>query len=59
MVGPYGLSIKFYNLANNISKLDTGIVTTYAVYFTLAALTVISVIFAIYYLITLYLLKLD
>jgi len=34
MVGPYGLSIKFYNLANNISKLDTGIVTTYAIYFT-------------------------
>jgi len=46
MVGPYGLSIKFYNLANNISKLDTGIVTTYAIYFTLAALTVISVVFA-------------
>jgi len=39
MVGPYGLSIKFYNLANNISKLDTGIITTYAIYFTIAALT--------------------
>jgi NADH-ubiquinone oxidoreductase chain 5 len=46
MVGPYGLSIKFYNLANNISNLDTGIITTYAIYFTLAALTFISFVFA-------------
>jgi len=46
MVGPYGLSNNFYNLANNISKLDTGIITTYAIYFTLAALTIISLVFA-------------
>jgi len=46
MVGPYGLSNNFYNLANNITKLDTGIITTYAIYFTLAALTIISLVFA-------------
>jgi len=46
MVGPYGLSNNFYNLANKISKLDTGIITTYAIYFTLAALTFIFLVFA-------------
>jgi len=32
MVGPYGLEKLFIFLSSNISKLDTGIITTYALY---------------------------
>ena len=36
MVGPYGLSVSIYKTANNISKLDSGIITTYAPYIVLS-----------------------
>ena len=46
MVGPYGLTNNFYKLSSNITKLDTGIITTYALYFIIVALTLISFVFA-------------
>ena len=45
MVGPYGLSNSVYNTANNISKLDTGMITTYATYIVLSALSLILIVF--------------
>lgn len=38
LVGPYGLEKLLYNVSSNVSKLDTGIVTSYALYI-LVALT--------------------
>jgi NADH-ubiquinone oxidoreductase chain 5 len=32
LIGPYGLEKGLLNLSNNIAKLDTGIITTYALY---------------------------
>nr|AWN55947.1 NADH dehydrogenase subunit 5 [Pleurotus pulmonarius] len=45
-LGPYGLSTAFTNTGNNIAKLDTGIVTTYALYITLGLLSLLFVVFA-------------
>lgn len=38
LVGPYGLEKSLYSISKNISKLDTGVVTSYALYI-LVALT--------------------
>src|SRR5882757_2631604 len=46
MVGPYGLSQTLTNTGKNISKLDTGIITTYSIYITLSLLSLIFLIFA-------------
>jgi NADH-ubiquinone oxidoreductase chain 5 len=46
MVGPYGLSHTLTNTGKNISKLDTGVVTTYSIYITLSLLSLIFLIFA-------------
>ena len=32
LLGPKGLSNYFYNTANNFAKLDTGVITSYALY---------------------------
>ena len=45
-VGPYGLSNVLINTGNNIAKLDTGIITTYALYITLALLTLLFLVFS-------------
>ena len=45
MVGPYGLSHSVYNSANQISKLDTGHITTYATYIILSLLALIGITF--------------
>lgn len=45
-VGPYGLSNVLLNTGNNIAKLDTGIITTYALYITLALLTLLFLVFS-------------
>jgi len=45
LVGPYGLSNNFYNTANNIAKLDTGIITTYSLYITIGLLTLLFLVF--------------
>ncbi|YP_001504356.1 NADH dehydrogenase subunit 5 (mitochondrion) [Pleurotus ostreatus] len=46
VLGPYGLSTAFTNTGKNIAKLDTGIVTTYALYITLGLLSLLFVVFA-------------
>jgi NADH-ubiquinone oxidoreductase chain 5 len=45
LLGPYGLSMKFTNTGYNISKLDTGIITTYSLYMTLSLLLLLFIIF--------------
>ena len=45
-VGPYGLTYVLFNTGNNIAKLDTGIITTYALYITLALLTLLFLVFS-------------
>ena len=44
LLGPHGLTIFFYSLSTKISKLDTGLIPTYALYFTMASLSMISVV---------------
>jgi NADH-ubiquinone oxidoreductase chain 5 len=46
LVGPYGLSNTLYNTGINISKLDTGIITTYSLYITLGLLSLLFLVFA-------------
>ena len=46
LVGPYGLSNTLSNTGINISKLDTGIVTTYSLYITLGLLSLLFLVFA-------------
>jgi len=46
MVGPHGLSQSLTNTSKNISKLDTGVITTYSIYITLSLLSLIFFIFA-------------
>jgi NADH-ubiquinone oxidoreductase chain 5 len=45
-IGPYGLSNILYNTSIKFSKLDTGIITTYALYITLSLLTLIFLVFS-------------
>jgi NADH-ubiquinone oxidoreductase chain 5 len=45
-LGPFGLSNTFSSLGMSISKLDTGIVTTYALYITLGLLSLLFLVFA-------------
>nr|YP_010170393.1 NADH dehydrogenase subunit 5 [Phanerochaete carnosa]QRZ60381.1 NADH dehydrogenase subunit 5 [Phanerochaete carnosa] len=45
LIGPYGLSNVLTNTGINISKLDTGIVTTYALYIVITLLSFIFVLF--------------
>jgi NADH-ubiquinone oxidoreductase chain 5 len=46
LVGPYGLSTTLTDTGFNISKLDTGIVTTYSLYITLGLLSLLFLVFA-------------
>jgi NADH-ubiquinone oxidoreductase chain 5 len=46
LLGPYGLSSTFYDTGVNIAKLDTGVVTTYSLYFTLGLLSLLFLIFS-------------
>jgi NADH-ubiquinone oxidoreductase chain 5 len=46
LVGPHGISYSLTNTAINISKLDTGVITTYSLYITLGILSIIFIIFA-------------
>jgi NADH-ubiquinone oxidoreductase chain 5 len=46
MIGPHGLSQTLTNTGQNISKLDTGVITTYSIYITLSLLSLIFLIFA-------------
>ena len=44
-MGPYGLSNVLFNTGKNISKLDTGIVTSYALYIVLGLISLIFLVF--------------
>jgi NADH-ubiquinone oxidoreductase chain 5 len=46
LVGPYGISDKLIKTSSNISKLDTGIITTYSIYMTLSLLFLLFLIFS-------------
>jgi len=46
IVGPYGLSQTLTETGKNISKLDTGVITTYSIYITLSLLSLIFLNFA-------------
>jgi NADH-ubiquinone oxidoreductase chain 5 len=46
LLGPHGLATVFNNTGNNISKLDTGIITTYSLYITLGLLSLLFLVFA-------------
>jgi len=46
LLGPYGLANAFTNTGKNIAKLDTGIITTYSLYFTIGLLSLLFLIFA-------------
>ena len=46
LVGPYGLSNILSNTGTNISKLDTGVITTYSLYITLSLLSLLFIVFA-------------
>jgi NADH-ubiquinone oxidoreductase chain 5 len=46
LVGPNGISNTLYDTGSNISKLDTGSITTYGLYIVLGMLTLILLIFS-------------
>ena len=46
LLGPYGLANTLTNTGINIAKLDTGIITTYALYITIGLLSLLFLIFA-------------
>jgi NADH:ubiquinone oxidoreductase subunit 5 (subunit L)/multisubunit Na+/H+ antiporter MnhA subunit len=45
-LGPYGLSNYFYNAGKNLAKLDTGVITTYSLYITIALISLLFIIFS-------------
>ena len=46
--GPYGLSSLLANTGIKLSKLDTGVITTYALYITLSLIALLMLVFAPY-----------
>ena len=44
--GPNGLTITIYKIGKNIGRLDTGVVTSYALYIVLGLITIVFVIFS-------------
>jgi NADH-ubiquinone oxidoreductase chain 5 len=44
-LGPYGLSNYFYNAGKNLAKLDTGVITTYSLYITIALISLLIILF--------------
>jgi len=45
LVGPFGISKLLMNTAANISRLDTGIVTSYALYIVLGLIIILFILF--------------
>lgn len=45
LIGPYGLSNTLTNTGVNISKLDTGVITTYSLYITIGLLSLVFLVF--------------
>ena len=46
LIGPYGLTKGSYNLSFILTKLDTGIITTYALYITLGLISLLLLLFS-------------
>jgi NADH-ubiquinone oxidoreductase chain 5 len=46
LIGPFGLASVLKNTGDNVAKLDTGIVTTYALYIVLGLITLVFLLFA-------------
>ncbi|MDV2583764.1 hypothetical protein, partial [Alkalibacillus haloalkaliphilus] len=46
LVGPYGLSNSIFTLAKDISKLDSGVITTYELYITMGFIFFLFVLFS-------------
>lgn len=46
LIGPYGLSVLFKTGANLITKLDTGIITSYALYIVLSIISLTFILFS-------------
>ena len=49
LIGPFGLTQGSYNASYNLSKLDTGVITTYALYITLGLISILFIIFSLLY----------
>jgi len=45
LLGPYGLSNYFYNAGKILAKLDTGVITTYSLYITIALISLLFILF--------------
>jgi NADH-ubiquinone oxidoreductase chain 5 len=43
LIGPYGLEMGLFNISKNISKLDTGLVTSYALYILIALVLYVQI----------------
>lgn len=42
-VGPYGLSVKIVTISNTITKIDTGFITSYAIYITVSVIIILLI----------------
>ena len=46
-IGPYGLGKLLFNLSNFLSKLDTGVVTSYALYILIGLISYMFIIYSV------------
>lgn len=46
LIGPFGLTSGSYSASKNLSKLDTGVITTYALYITLGLISILFILFS-------------
>ena len=47
LIGPFGLTEGSYLASHNLSKLDTGVITTYALYITLGLISILFILFSL------------
>lgn len=45
LIGPYGLTEGSYEASSTLSRLDTGVITTYALYITLGLISILLILF--------------
>lgn len=46
LIGPFGLTEGSYSASSNLTKLDTGVITTYALYITLGLISILFILFS-------------
>ena len=46
LIGPFGLTEGSYTASRNLIKLDTGVITTYALYITLGLISILFILFS-------------